>query len=118
MESHKRVEIARIDIAANEVGELHDSFRYFPLKEPVRLSENTAYVVLMSTRAADGDQFRDPAAFDGLSPLIHPDVHVERGVLVRPHAENHSTSIPAFEDLSDAFSRYRAPVGPTLRFGL
>lgn len=114
--SNGQTEIARIDIDAGEAGELHNSFRYFPLKAAVRLSENTDYVLLMSTRAADGDQFRDPAAFDGMSPLIHPDVQVERSVLFRPQTRSQSISIPAFEDLSDSYSRFRMPVGPTLRF--
>jgi hypothetical protein len=117
VESNERIEIARIEIAAGEAGQLHNSFRYFPLRKLVTLTENTVYVLLMSTRAADGDQFHDPAAFDGLPPLIHPDVHVERCVLVRPGNTGNKTGIPAFEDLSDSFSRYRAPVGPTLRFG-
>ncbi|MEK6233439.1 MAG: sulfatase-like hydrolase/transferase, partial [Planctomycetales bacterium] len=117
LESNEQTEIARIEIAAGEVGELHNSFRYFPLEKTVTLTENTVDVLLMSTRAADGDQFHDPAAFDGLSPLVHPRVHVKRSVLVRPQAAKHRTSIPAFEDLSDSFSRHRAPVGPTLRFG-
>ena len=117
LESNEQVEIARIEIAAGEAGQLHNSFRYFPLKKPVTLSENTVYVLLMSTRAADGDQFHDPVAFDGLPPLIHPDVHIERSVLVRPGNTGNKTGIPAFEDMSDSFSRLRAPVGPTLRFG-
>jgi hypothetical protein len=83
----------------------------------VKLKENTDYVLLMSTRAADGDQFHDPAAFDGLPPLIHPDVHVQRSVLIRLGNERNKTSIPAFEDLTESYFRYRAPVGPTLRFG-
>ena len=114
VESNERIEIARIEITAGEVGQLLNSFRYFPLKKPVMLSENTDYILLMSTRAADGDQFHDPVAFDGLSPLSHPDVQVKRSVLFS--AQNKSAGIPAFEDLSDSFSRYRAPVGPTLRF--
>lgn len=117
LESSKPVEMVRIDIADGEAGELHDSFRYFPLNKPVMLNENTEYILLMSTRAADGDQFRDPAAFDGLPPLIHPDVHVERSILIRPGSTGNMTGIPVFEDLSDSFSRYRTPVGPTLRFG-
>ena len=116
LESNERIEIARIKIAAGQAGQLHNSFRYFPLKKPVTLSENTVYVLLMSTRAADGDQFHDPVAFDGLSPLIHREVHVKRSVLVRPHIAKYSASIPAFEDLSNSYSRYRAPLGPTLLF--
>ena len=117
LKSNERIEIARIEIAAGEAGELHNSFRYFPLKKTVTLSDNSDYVLLMSTRAADGDQFHDPAAFDGLPPLIHPDVHVERSVLIRRQNTGQRTRIPAFEDLNDSYSRYRAPVGPTLRFG-
>lgn len=117
LESNKRIEIARIETTAGKAGQLQNSFRYFPLRKPVKLSENTEYVLHMSTRAGDGDPFHDPAAFDGLSPLMHPDVHVERSVLVRPRITKYSTNIPVFEDLSDSFSRYRAPVGPTLRFG-
>jgi hypothetical protein len=117
LESSKPVEMARIDIAAGEAGELHNSFRYFPLSEPVKLNDNIEYILLMSTRVADGDQFRDSASFDGLPPLIHPDVHVERSILIRSGSTGNMTNIPAFEDLSDSYSRYRAPVGPTLRFG-
>jgi arylsulfatase A-like enzyme len=117
VETNEQTEIARVAIAAGEAGELHNSFRYFPLKDPVKLSENADYVLLMSTRAADGDQFRDSVAFDGLSPLIHPDIRVERSVLVRPQLKSRRTSIPAFEDLSDSYSHFRTPVGPTLRFG-
>jgi arylsulfatase A-like enzyme len=117
VEADEHTEIARIEIASGTVGELHNAFRYFALKTPVSLSEDTDYLLLMSTSAADGDPFRDPATFDGLPPLIHPDAHIKRSVLVRAHARGHRTSIPAFEDLSDAASRYRVPVGPTLRFG-
>ena len=116
LESNERIEIARIKIAAGQAGQLHHSFRYFPLQKPVTLSENRVYVLLMSTKAADGDPFLDPVAFDGLSPLIHRDVRVQRNVLVRPHITNYSESIPAFEDLTNSYSRYRTPIGPTLLF--
>ncbi len=117
LESNEQIEIARIKIAAGQAGQLRNSFRYFPLKKPVTLSENTEYLLLMSTRVADGDSFHDPAAFDGLPPLVHPDVDISRSVLYRPWAAGNATSIPAFEDLKESFSRHRAPVGPTLRFG-
>lgn len=121
LESNKPIEIARIEIAAGEGGELHNSFRYFGLEKPLMLSEKAKYVLLMSTKAADGDPFRDPAPFDGLPPLVHPDIQIERSVFVGPNAilndNQNRTSIPAFEDLNAGYSRYRAPVGPTLRFG-
>ena len=115
LDENEPAELVRIDVAANDAGELHKSFRYFALKEPVPLEENTTYVMLMSTRAADGDQFRDPSAFDGLSPIVHPHILINRSVLLRPRITKY-TSIPAFEDLSGSYSRYRAPLGPTLLF--
>lgn len=117
LEANERIELARIEIAPGEAGDLRDSFRYFTLNEPVVLSEKTDYLLLMSTRAADGDHFRDPAAFDGLLPLVHPNIHVERSILIRPGSTGNMTGIPAFEDLTESFSNHRAPVGPTLRFG-
>ena len=117
VKSNERIEIARIEIDAGEAGKLHNSFRYFPLKKTVTLSDNSDYVLLMSTKAGDGDHYQDSAAFDGLPPLIHPDVHVKRSLLIRRQNTEQRTSIPAFEDVNDSYSRYRAPVGPTLRFG-
>lgn len=117
LESGQWTEIARVKVVAGETGELLDSFRYFSLEKAVTLNEKTNYLLLMSTRAADGDQFRDPVSFDGLSPLVHPNIHIQRSVLIQPHATDSNTNIPAFEDMNDSFSRYRAPVGPTLRFG-
>jgi len=117
IESDQPIEVARIEIAAGEAGELHDSFRYFRLKEPVRLRQNADYILLMSTRAADGDQFRDPAPFDGLPPLVNPGIHIKRSILIRPGSTGNMTGMPAFEDLSESFSNHRAPVGPTMRFG-
>ncbi len=115
--SNKQTELARVEVAAGATGKLHDSFRYFPLKKPVTLVEDADYLLLMSTRAADGDQFRDPVAFDGLSPLVHPHVQIQSSVLVRANDIGRRNPIPAFEDLSDSHSRHRAPVGPTLKFG-
>lgn len=114
--SKETTEMARLNVAANESGELHNSFRYFPLTEPVQLSENTNYVLLMSTTAADGDHLRDPAAFNGLPPLIHADIDVQRSIFTRSQNIESATAIPAFEDLNASFSRHRAPVGPTVRF--
>ncbi|MBL6705102.1 MAG: hypothetical protein ISQ06_03255 [Planctomycetaceae bacterium] len=117
LDSSQRTEIAGVEVAVGEIGELHQAFRYFLLKKAVTLDQNTNYLLLMSTSVADGDQYHDPVSFDGLSPLVHPDVQIRRSLLIRPHAKDYETSIPAFEDLNDSFSRYRALVGPTLRFG-
>jgi len=71
---------------------------------------------LMSTVVADGDRFRDPASFDGLSPLVHPDIVVRRSLLVRNGNMTGAAGLPAFEDLHHSYSRYRMPIGPTLLF--
>ena len=109
-------EVARCEVSPQQAGELHDSFRYIRLPEPVRLRENVTYVLLMSTVAGDGDRFRDPASFDGLSPLVHPDIVVGRSLLVRNGDADDMWGIPAFEDLRRSYARHRTPVGPTLRF--
>jgi hypothetical protein len=113
-DSDGQTEIARREVSPGDAGELRDSFRYFSLKEHVRLRQNVTYILLMSTTAADGDRFRGPASFDGLSPLVHPDVVVRRSILVRTEDGHVATDLPAFEDLSNAYSRYRLPIGPTL----
>ena len=112
----KPIEIARSQISPAGAGELRDSFRYIALKEPVRLKQNVTYVLLMATEVADGDRFRDPASFDGLSPLVHPDVIVRRSMLVRGEDVTNAAALPAFEDLHHSNSRYRMPIGPTLLF--
>lgn len=117
LEPGGKTEIARIMISAGQGGQLHQSFRYFRLKEAVTLRENIRYLLLMSTKAADGDSFRDPVSFDGLPPLIHPDVQIQRSLRFHLGDPTDGTNIPAFEDMNDSFSQHRAPVGPTLRFG-
>jgi hypothetical protein len=103
-------------VSPEDAGELRESFRYVRLDKAVRLQQNVTYILLMSTQVADGDRFRAPASFDGLSPLVHPDVIVRRSMLVRGEDVTSATGIPAFEDLSNSYSRYRAPIGPTLLF--
>ena len=103
-------------MSPEDAGELRESFRYVRLDKAVRLQQNVTYILLMSTQVADGDRFRAPASFDGLSPLVHPDVIVRRSMLVRGEDVTSATGIPAFEDLSNSYSRYRAPIGPTLLF--
>ena len=116
IESDKPIEIARSQVSPKGAGELRDSFRYLRLPEPVRLKQNVTYVLLMSTEVADGDRFRDPASFDGLSPLVHPDVIVRRSILVRGEHAFNAAELPAFEDLNDSYSSHRATIGPTLWF--
>jgi hypothetical protein len=116
IEAEGPIEIARCQVSPKDAGELHDSFRYIRLSEPVRIQENATYILLMSTEVADGDRFRDPVSFDGLSPLVHPDVVVRRSILIRNEDVTGATGLPAFEDLSNSYSRFRAPVGPTLLF--
>lgn len=116
IESDGHVEIARCQISPEDAGEFRNAFRYIELTTPVRLKQNVTYILLMSTVVADGDRFRDPASFDGLSPLVHPDVVVQRGMLVRNRNVINAVGVPAFEDLHHSYSRYRIPLGPTLLF--
>jgi hypothetical protein len=109
-------EIARGVISPDHPGALHGAFRYLPLDEAVCLHQGEAYAVLMSTEAGDGDLFHDPSSFDGLSPLVHPDIVVVRSILLRNRGSGRRAALPAFEDLSESYSRHRLPVGPTVRF--
>ncbi|MDG2222439.1 MAG: arylsulfatase [Rubripirellula sp.] len=109
-------EVTRCYVSSQNPGELRDAFRYIRLDKTVRLQQNVKYILLMSTEAADGDRFRDPVSFDGLSPVIHPDIIVHRSLLIRGDYVNSPTGIPAFEDLSESHDRFRLPVGPTLLF--
>ena len=112
---NKQVELARCKMKPGTSDELIRSFRYMRLPEPVQLEKGLTYVLLMSTQTADGDHFRDPVSFDGLSPQLNPDLVVQRSVLLREGSLSGSIDVPAFEDLTNSYSRYRMPVGPTLR---
>jgi hypothetical protein len=103
-------------VASGNEGEFRESFRYIRLDKAARLRQNVTYVLLMSTVAGDGDRFRAPASFDGLSPLVHPDIVALRSMLVRGKDVNDAESLPAFRDLHPSYSRSRIPVGPTLLF--
>jgi arylsulfatase A-like enzyme len=109
-------EIARCHVASGNEGEFRESFRYIRLDKAARLRQNVTYVLLMSTVAGDGDRFRAPASFDGLSTLVHPDIVALRSMLVRGKDVNDAESLPAFRDLHPSYSRSRIPVGPTLLF--
>jgi hypothetical protein len=110
-----QVDLARCHLEPGTSGELINSFRYIRLPEPVQLEEGLTYVLLMSTQVADGDHFRDPVSFDGLSPLVNPDLVVQRSLLFREGSLSGHTDLPACEDMTDSYSRHRLPVGPTLR---
>ena len=112
---NKQVELARCKMKPGTSDELIRSFRYMRLPEPVQLEKGLTYVLLMSTQAADGDHFRDPVSFDGLSPQLNPDLVVQRSVLLREGSLSGSIDVLAFGDLINAHSRDRMPVGPTLR---
>ena len=112
---NKQVELARCKMKPGTSDELIRSFRYMRLPEPVQLEKGLTYVLLMSTQAADGDHFRDPVSFDGLSPQINPHLMIQRSLLFRDGSSSGHIDVPAFEDLTNSYSRYRMPVGPTLR---
>lgn len=107
-------ELAQTTIGGGRQGELTGAFRRLKLDSPARLREGARYQLLMSTIAGDGDPFRDPASFDGLSPLVHPDITVLRSVLIRDGRD--AESITAFADLHPDYGRFRLPVGPTMQF--
>ena len=105
--------IAQVEAPAGNSGEWENEFRYFPLPQTLPLQKNKVYRLTMTTSAGDGDHLRDPAAFDGLSPLIHPAVEIIRSVLIR---DDQPAAIPAFADMNEAYSAHRVPVGPTFKF--
>ena len=111
----KQVELAQCQLKPGTSDELIRSFRYMRLPKPVPLEQGLTYVLLMSTQVADGDHFRDPVSFDGLSPQLNPDLVVQRSILLREDSLSGSIDVPAFEDLTDSYWKYRVPVGPTLR---
>ncbi len=116
LDTAQPVEIARAMIPEGTRAELEGAFRYIPLQEPLTLKSNVRYALLATTSMEDGDQFKSPDSFDGLSPIVHPDVSIIRSLLVRDGNLAQAQSIPAFSDLSSDHSRHRVPVGPTLRF--
>ena len=105
--------LAELEMPAGNPGEWENEFRYLALPAPTCLKEGRVYRLTMSTSAGDGDHFRDPVAFDGLSPQIHPSVEIIRSVLVRG---TKASAIPGTGDMNASYSAHRLPVGPTLRF--
>ena len=108
--------IARAEVTPQKQGKLEGEFRYLQLAEEVKLIKGQRYRLTMSTAAGDDDHFHAPASFDGLSPLVCPSIEVLRSVLLRSDEQNTPLPIPAFADLKEDYSKYRLPVGPTLKF--
>ena len=109
-------EISRATLPEGTRAELDGPFRYVALPKPIILQPGKRYALLATTRTGDDDHFKSPDSFDGLSPLVHPEVEIIRSLLIRNGDFNHPHPIPAFSDLSLDHSRYRLPVGPTLKF--
>lgn len=107
-------ELARVEIVRGEKNK-NGEFHYKELSHSVNLLVGAKYFLLQSTRPFDGDPFRDPASFDGLSPLIHPQFCIEKSVLIQSGDLKKARLIPAFADLHEAFSQFRLPVGPSLK---
>ena len=116
MDTTPPTEIARAIMPKGTQAELDGAFRYVALIKPITLQTNQRYGLLTSTRAGDGDHFKSPDAFDGLSPLVHPHINIVRSILIRNGQLTQSQPIPTFSDLSTDHSRHRLPVGPTLKF--
>ena len=73
--------MARVEIVRGEKNKNRE-FHYKELSHSVNLLVGTKYFLLQS-RADDGDPFRDPTSFDGLSPLVSPQFCIERSVLIQ-----------------------------------
>jgi hypothetical protein len=106
--------MASLQLTPGNSGELVGEFRYFKLTRPIKLFKDTRYSLTMSSKAGDGDHFHDPAAFDGLSPLINPNVRIIRSLLIRKNEGESSLPIPAFADLHPEYFESRIPVGPSI----
>ena len=109
-------EIGAVLIGPEKQGQLEGEFRYLELKSPINLYSQSHYMLTMSTRAGDNDYFHDHVAFDGLSPLVSPMVSIIKNVMLRENYPDQTFSIPSFADLHSDYSKFRIPVGPTLRF--
>ena len=116
MDTTPPTEIARVTVPEGTKAELEGAFRYVALSKPIALQPNQRYALLTTTTAGDGDHFKSPDAFDGLSPLVHPYVNIVRSLLIRNGHLSQPQPIPSFSDLSPDHSRHRLPVGPTLKF--
>ena len=108
--------MASLQLTPGNSGELVGEFRYFKLTRPIKLFKDTRYSLTMSSKAGDGDHFHDPAAFDGLSPLINPNVRIIRSLFIRKNEGESSLPIPAFADLHPDYFELRIPVGPSILF--
>ena len=106
--------MASLQLTPGNSGELVGEFRYFKLTRPIKLFKDTRYSLTMSSKAGDGDHFHDPAAFDGLSPLINPNVRIIRSLFIRKNERVSSLPIPAFADLHPDYFESRIPVGPSI----
>ena len=116
LDGSRPTEIAQVVIPEGNKAELDGAFRYVDLLEPVILEPNKPYALIASTRTDDGDHFKSPVSFDGLSPLVHPEVKITRSLLIRNGDLTQRHPIPVFSDLASDYSRYRLPVGPSLKF--
>jgi hypothetical protein len=108
--------IATLTFTPESPGELEGEFRYLPLDTLATLQPDRSYRLTMSTAVEDGDFFHDPAGFDGLPPQVTPGIDILRALLLREGESGRPAAIPAFSDMSEAYSRHRLPVGPTLKF--
>ena len=94
-------------------GKLEGEYRFVKLNAPVALDPSRVYRLTMSTSSNDGDQFHNPAAYDGLSPHINPAFTIHRSVYLKDGQE---TPIPSYFDAHPDYWKHRLPVGPTFKF--
>ncbi|MGB0581490.1 MAG: sulfatase-like hydrolase/transferase [Limisphaerales bacterium] len=99
--------------ASTQGSSLDNEFRFTKLPAPIHLQPGKLCRLTMSTKADDGDQFHNPAAYDGLSPEVHPRFEIVRAIYL---TDQGTTPIPTYFDAQKDYWRHRLPVGPTLKF--
>lgn len=104
--------IAEVSLAKGG-GKLEGEYRFAKLNAPVKLDPERVYRLTMTTSIEDGDQFHNPAAYDGLSPHTHPEFAVLRSVYLKGGQE---APIPAYFEAHPDYWKHRLPVGPTFKF--
>ncbi len=105
--------LARATLRAGNAAVLEGEYRYAALEAPVTLSPGITYQLTMTTTANDGDQWHNPASYDGLSPQTHPVFTILRSIYRTGDGE---AAIPTYFDAAPDYWKHRLPVGPTLKF--
>ena len=106
-------EILAVQVGPSKPNRTSGEFRYVKLSNPVELSPGLTYQLTQTTSKGDGDLFHNPAAYDGLSPQVHPDINVLRSIYLAGQEE---AKIPTYFEAHPDYWKYRLPVRLTLMF--